>query len=67
MTYWIGTAADGHGYMTIFPRAAYNTRKSRTFDGQSIVADYQVPWSFDAHGLGRDNQLDVAIRMLSES
>jgi hypothetical protein len=67
MTYWIGTAADGHGYVAIFPRAAYITWEGRTFEGQGIAPDHHVPWSFEEHRLCRDNQLDVALQILSES
>ena len=57
----------GHGYVAIFPRAAYITWEGRTFEGQGIAPDHHVPWSFEEHRLGRDNQLDAALRILSES
>jgi C-terminal processing protease CtpA/Prc len=57
----------GHGYVAIFPRAAYITWEGRTFEGQRIVPDHLVPWSFEEHRLGRDNQLRTALRILNES
>jgi C-terminal processing protease CtpA/Prc len=55
------------GYVAIFPRAAYITWDGKTFEGQGIAPDHHVPWSFEEHRLGRDNQLDAALRILSES
>jgi C-terminal processing protease CtpA/Prc len=57
----------GHGYVAIFPRAACITWEGRTFEVQVIAPDHHVPWSFEEHRLGRDNQLDSALQLLSES
>jgi len=53
--------------LAIFPRAAYITWDGKTFEGQGIVPDHHLPWSYEEHRLGRDNQLDAAIRILNES
>jgi carboxyl-terminal processing protease len=55
----------GHGYMVIFPKAAYVTWGGETFEGRGIKPDVLEPWSADAFRQGRDNQLERAIEVVN--
>jgi C-terminal processing protease CtpA/Prc len=57
----------GHGYMVIFPKAAYVTWSGETFEGRGIRPDIVEEWSEAAFREGRDNQLERAIRVITES
>lgn len=48
----------GHGYMVIFPKAAYVTWAGEVFEGRGIQPDVVEPWSASAFREGRDNQLE---------
>jgi carboxyl-terminal processing protease len=56
----------GHGYMVIMPKAAYITWGGRRFEGRGIQPDVAVPWSPEAFAAGQDNQLECAMRAVSE-
>lgn len=54
----------GHGYMVVFPKAAYLTWEDRTYEGPGIEPDIEVPWSAEALRSGQDNQLEAAIEVV---
>jgi carboxyl-terminal processing protease len=56
----------GQGYMLIMPKAEYITWQGQKFEGAGIPPDVVVPWSAQAAGEGRDNQLQTAIDVVSE-
>lgn len=56
----------GHGYLVIFPKAAYITWAGATFEGKGVSPDVEVPWSFEAYREDRDNQLDRALEVVNE-
>jgi C-terminal processing protease CtpA/Prc len=55
----------GHGYLVIFPKAAYVTWGSEIFEGRGLKPDVLEPWSADAFREGRDNQLERAIEIVN--
>ncbi|MBN9657610.1 MAG: hypothetical protein J0H49_05495 [Acidobacteria bacterium] len=56
----------GHGYMVIFPKAAYVTWDGQSYEGRGIAPDIEVAWSSESFRQGRDNQLEAAIEVVSE-
>jgi carboxyl-terminal processing protease len=56
----------GSGYMVIMPKAAYITWGGQRFEGRGIQPDVFMPWSPEAFAAGADNQLEWAIRVVSE-
>lgn len=56
----------GHGYMVIMPKAAYITWGGQRFEGRGIQPDVVVRWSPEAFAAGQDNQLECAMRAVSE-
>ena len=55
----------GQGYMLIMPKAEYVTWQGQKFEGAGIPPDVVVPWSAQAAGEGRDNQLQTAVDVVS--
>lgn len=55
----------GHGYLVIFPKAAYITWDGATFEGKGVSPNVEVPWSFEAYQQERDNQLERALEVVS--
>ncbi|MBV9084133.1 MAG: hypothetical protein JOZ62_15765 [Acidobacteriaceae bacterium] len=55
----------GHGYMVIFPKAAYVTWGGEVFEGRGIQPDIVARWSESAFREGRDNQLERAIEVVN--
>ena len=52
----------GAGYRLIVPVAAYVSAKGTVIEGNGIVPDVGVEWSFGDAVAGRDNQLETAVR-----
>ena len=55
----------GLGYRLVVPIAAYVSAKGTQIEGNGIIPDVPVPWSFPDAVANRDNQLDVAIDALA--
>jgi carboxyl-terminal processing protease len=55
----------GHGYLVIFPKAAYVTWGGEVFEGRGLKPDVFEAWSADAFREGRDNQLERAIEVVN--
>ena len=54
----------GFGYMVIMPKAAYLTWQGQKFEGRGVVPDTVLPWSPEAYGAGKDNQLEAALDLI---
>jgi C-terminal processing protease CtpA/Prc len=54
----------GSGYRLVVPVAAYVSAKGKRIEGNGVVPDLDVPWSFQGAVGGKDNQLDAAIQAL---
>ena len=55
----------GQGYMLIMPKAEYITWRGHRFEGAGIKPDFEVPWLPEAFSIGRDNQLEAAVQVVS--
>lgn len=53
----------GNGYMLVVPVAAYISAKGKQIEGNGIVPDIEVPWSYQEAVAGRDNQLEAAVAL----
>ena len=53
----------GFGYRLVVPVAAYVSAKGKQIEGNGIVPDVNVPWSFTDAVAGRDNQLTEAMEL----
>lgn len=51
----------GEGYRLVVPVAAYISAKGKQIEGNGIVPDVDVPWSYQDAVAGRDNQLEAAL------
>jgi C-terminal processing protease CtpA/Prc len=54
----------GQGYMLIMPKAQYITWQGHRFEGAGVKPDVEVPWSPEAFSIGKDNQLESAVRIV---
>ena len=55
----------GEGYRLVVPVAAYISAKGKQIEGNGIVPDVDVPWSYQDAVAGRDNQLEAALGLRS--
>ena len=55
----------GQGYMLIMPKAEYITWQGHRFEGSGVKPDFEVPWSPEAFSIGKDNQLESAVEVVS--
>lgn len=53
----------GFGYRLVVPVAAYVSAKGKQIEGNGIVPDVKVSWSFPDAVAGRDNQLTAAMEV----
>ena len=53
----------GEGYRLVVPVAAYISAKGKQIEGNGIVPDVEVPWSYQDAVTGRDNQLEAALAL----
>jgi carboxyl-terminal processing protease len=51
----------GSGYRLVVPVAAYVSAKGTQIEGNGIIPDLDVPWSFAQAVEGRDNQLEAGM------
>lgn len=56
----------GSGYTLVVPVAAYVSAKGQQIEGNGIVPDVSVPWSFTDAVEGKDNQLAAAIAVVKQ-
>ncbi len=54
----------GEGYRLILPVAAYVSAKGKQIEGNGIMPEVDVPWSFADAVAGKDNQLIAAIEQV---
>jgi len=55
----------GFGYQLVIPIAAYVSAKGAQIEGNGVVPDIAIPWSFEDATAGVDRQLDGAIGALA--
>jgi C-terminal processing protease CtpA/Prc len=55
----------GQGYMLIMPKAEYITWEGHRFEGAGIKPDFEVGWSPEEFSMGKDNQLECAVQVVS--
>ena len=55
----------GNDYRLVVPVAAYISGKGKQIEGNGIVPDVEVPWSYQDAVAGKDNQLEAAIALES--
>ena len=54
----------GFGYQLVIPIAAYVSAKGAQIEGNGVIPDIAIPWSFEDATAGVDRQLDGAIGAL---
>jgi C-terminal processing protease CtpA/Prc len=54
----------GDGYFLILPVGAYVTWQGKRLEGQGIKPESEVPLSYEAISIGRDNQLEAAVEIV---
>jgi C-terminal processing protease CtpA/Prc len=55
----------GFGYRLVIPIAAYVSAKGNQIEGNGIIPDVSIPWSFEDATVGIDRQLEGAIEALA--
>ena len=53
----------GFGYRLVVPVSSYVSAKGKQIEGNGIVPDVKVSWSFPDAVAGRDNQLTAAMEV----